>query len=407
MSTDKDAFGVQEFNIADEEDNDVRTQSTNGAGSPRDEFSAGELAVRTGTVKETRKALVGAAEAYVHMKALSLNANVAIQRCAQEQETERCRIAEEARTRRMERLADVAETLLVERHRTQREREAIRGKALREAIAVHTQMETRRIETRTGMANIFQWVLASFMGAVSATVVNQPVVRTSKKKVLIRQAGARQYVSALVLIAFVRHLWLNVSTRHLLIWADGFGPFLRGLLSNMLKKALRTILECQDARGQETTTATPPPPVSAAEDLQRFAEGKPLHGPDSAPDCWISHEGPDGRLFWHHTALGTAPWEHTDAVTTAAAKISEAGDEESTRKNSLGSAETEPWPGHFRALLANWGLSAYTRALEQNGYDAEVLKMLNTSEVEDMLQVIQCQPEDVETFQKALESWRA
>ena len=34
-----------------------------------------------------------------------------------------------------------------------------------------------------------------------------------------------------------------------------------------------------------------------------------LPPPEQAPDGWISRRGPGGRVFWHHKALGPAPWE--------------------------------------------------------------------------------------------------
>jgi hypothetical protein len=33
-----------------------------------------------------------------------------------------------------------------------------------------------------------------------------------------------------------------------------------------------------------------------------------VDGPDLDPDGWVSHQGPDGRIFWHHLALGPPPW---------------------------------------------------------------------------------------------------
>merc|ERR1712217_556145 len=38
-----------------------------------------------------------------------------------------------------------------------------------------------------------------------------------------------------------------------------------------------------------------------------------LPDPDLAPEGWISYKGPNGRVNWHHRSLGPAPWE-TDAA---------------------------------------------------------------------------------------------
>lgn len=40
----------------------------------------------------------------------------------------------------------------------------------------------------------------------------------------------------------------------------------------------------------------------------------PLKSPDLSPDGWVCRRGPKGRKYWHHTALGPAPWEE-DATT--------------------------------------------------------------------------------------------
>lgn len=43
--------------------------------------------------------------------------------------------------------------------------------------------------------------------------------------------------------------------------------------------------------------------------LMRRIEPQSLPPPEQSPDGWISRKGPGGRIFWHHKALGPAPWE--------------------------------------------------------------------------------------------------
>mmetsp|Transcript_18894 Transcript_18894/g.42643 ORF Transcript_18894/g.42643 Transcript_18894/m.42643 type:complete len:313 (+) Transcript_18894:39-977(+) len=43
--------------------------------------------------------------------------------------------------------------------------------------------------------------------------------------------------------------------------------------------------------------------------LLRRPEPPSLPAPEHAPDGWICRRGPGGRIFWHHKALGPAPWE--------------------------------------------------------------------------------------------------
>eukprot|EP00929_Paragymnodinium_shiwhaense_P103185 TRINITY_DN66508_c0_g1_i1.p1 TRINITY_DN66508_c0_g1~~TRINITY_DN66508_c0_g1_i1.p1 ORF type:complete len:431 (+),score=101.24 TRINITY_DN66508_c0_g1_i1:216-1508(+) len=61
-----------------------------------------------------------------------------------------------------------------------------------------------------------------------------------------------------------------------------------------------------------------PDEMREAEERARHRRGKvaavehALEGPDLAPDGWVSRKGPNGRLHWHHKALGPAPWEAED-----------------------------------------------------------------------------------------------
>merc|ERR1712176_1030470 len=38
-----------------------------------------------------------------------------------------------------------------------------------------------------------------------------------------------------------------------------------------------------------------------------------FHGPDLDPEGWVWHQGPGGRKFWHHLALGPVPWSTAEA----------------------------------------------------------------------------------------------
>lgn len=41
--------------------------------------------------------------------------------------------------------------------------------------------------------------------------------------------------------------------------------------------------------------------------------GWALPSPDEVPEGWVCHRGADGRTFWHHGALGPAPWDSSQA----------------------------------------------------------------------------------------------
>lgn len=52
--------------------------------------------------------------------------------------------------------------------------------------------------------------------------------------------------------------------------------------------------------------------LQAGDDMTSSRKGsrkpKIVNAPDQEPNAWVSHKGPDGRIFWHHLALGPPPW---------------------------------------------------------------------------------------------------
>ena len=57
----------------------------------------------------------------------------------------------------------------------------------------------------------------------------------------------------------------------------------------------------QDGQDRDTSLNLPT--------LLRRPEPPSLPAPEQSPDGWICRRGPGGRVFWHHKALGPAPWE--------------------------------------------------------------------------------------------------
>merc|ERR1712083_1195924 len=75
---------------------------------------------------------------------------------------------------------------------------------------------------------------------------------------------------------------------------------------------------------------------------------KSLPSPDLAPEGWVSRKGPNGRKYWHHMALGPAPWE------TAVAKDVDPGFPSPEEAPELWSSHQCPFTGrtfwHHEAL---------------------------------------------------------
>lgn len=62
--------------------------------------------------------------------------------------------------------------------------------------------------------------------------------------------------------------------------------------------------------GRQGQAAPPSPGLPRSDRATSFG---PIVSPNLPPDGWVSHKGPDGRAFWHHRALGPAPWEQGGA----------------------------------------------------------------------------------------------
>lgn len=93
-------------------------------------------------------------------------------------------------------------------------------------------------------------------------------------------------------------------------------------------KALPTKLPsagCKDFTSKKMTPSKPVKPIQGEADsgLAKWthcaspkevdlpsAQGhSALPEPDLEPEGWVSRQGPNGRTFWHHLALGPAPWQ--------------------------------------------------------------------------------------------------
>eukprot|EP00927_Polykrikos_kofoidii_P073939 TRINITY_DN69943_c0_g1_i1.p1 TRINITY_DN69943_c0_g1~~TRINITY_DN69943_c0_g1_i1.p1 ORF type:complete len:348 (+),score=40.14 TRINITY_DN69943_c0_g1_i1:62-1105(+) len=271
--------GPETFNIADDDPVEER--------EPRSYMS------RVLAANEARKLVETAAPVLEYMKSLQTKAQVDIKRQAEEHATERCRIVEEARTRQMEWLAGAAQAVVVEQHRT------LQAQVLRDAV-IARQNILARAKTHAGMLSLVKWMFASFVSGALGVTVSKGGMRSARGRTRLNhsKAGFSRSITILIAITFVRHIWLNADARKLLVWSSHFGPFLRCLLSMTLQGTLRPLLSARYASKNHRQDA-----------VERLVTNRPLLGPESAPDCWICRVGRNGQTFWHHTALGQAPWD--------------------------------------------------------------------------------------------------
>lgn len=115
----------------------------------------------------------------------------------------------------------------------------------------------------------------------------------------------------------------------------------------------------------------------ATERADGSAKGKSncIEGPDLAPEGWVCHCGPNGRTFWHHKALGPAPWEvvppnelpqEEDKENMQVAYGTNGKCEQMWRSGTCGPPESEacqppPALGRRSNGLADAGVSSYSR----------------------------------------------
>mmetsp|Transcript_1002 Transcript_1002/g.2012 ORF Transcript_1002/g.2012 Transcript_1002/m.2012 type:complete len:419 (-) Transcript_1002:125-1381(-) len=78
---------------------------------------------------------------------------------------------------------------------------------------------------------------------------------------------------------------------------------------NAPQKALKSRGDCPVSLEREADLPTLLSSRSAAPLWDVTAPQKPLKSPDLHPDGWVCRTGPRGRQYWHHLALGPAPWD--------------------------------------------------------------------------------------------------
>jgi len=79
-----------------------------------------------------------------------------------------------------------------------------------------------------------------------------------------------------------------------------------------LSRSMQIQLDQDELTLEEEGTNTPVAGKPAAGKRQQPQDSSGiLLSPDLAPEGWVCYEGPGGRKFWHHLALGPVPWQGT------------------------------------------------------------------------------------------------
>lgn len=229
---------------------------------------------RTASALASDKLAIALADMVVQAKSSMSQDALESHRCVQAEETIRCRLKEEARSRAVERIADVVQTRVVEEHRLRRHRLDLEAKAFLVEKETELRVKTHQCYTVLGLCSF------SLLSSVG------------------RSSKASAYFAGLLLVGFLRQLWSNTASRKVLVWADGLGPFLPNMIRSIMQGSLHLLAKDLNS-----------PMSQRLEAFRRLVAGRPLPGPEEMPHTWVSHTTKDGRVFWHNMALGPAPWE--------------------------------------------------------------------------------------------------
>lgn len=118
---------------------------------------------------------------------------------------------------------------------------------------------------------------------------------------------------------------------------------LASVLDSCLRLQLRPAISCScdaDAGGDTTLAGsrgyTAPWAEAEGDAAQLTGKPTPIKSPDLSPDGWVCREGPGGRMFWHHSALGPPPWERPFEEIGGQGQVQDATDQAALVRSMMG-----------------------------------------------------------------------
>ncbi|CAE7460743.1 PPD7 [Symbiodinium natans] len=284
------------------------------------------------------------AECLMRIKEIDGIAKVEQCRLSESGLTERSRIAEEARSQRYKHLVDVMQVSVKEGAETARQEISARAEVSKETVKGHVQIQEVQSRVQQSSSNFWQWVALTL---IFSTIL------TGRRRASLR-GGASRLLSWLpwLLLAVVGWRQTRATRLHLsqLMKTMRSLPLLR--LSSLFGGGAAS------AAAPVAAEVATPPPVSPP--------------PASEPSALESdRDSPKG------------------SATSTVLRSEQEGDA----------------PAALRRLLQPVGLDVYTERLLAEGYDTEALTMLEGTEREEMLKIIQCLPGHKVKFRKLL--WRS
>lgn len=299
------------------------------------------------------------AECLMRMKEIDGIAKVEQCRLSESGLTERSRIVEEARSQRYKHLVDVMQVSVKEDAETARQEISARAEVSKETVKGNVQIQESQAKAEKSSSNFWQWVALTLLGSS---------ILTGRRRGSFRRGAGR-------LLGWLP--WLLLA---LLGWRQTRATrfHLSQLMMLIRSPPLRRFLGLGSVFGggavpdtTESPTFTPASPLASAasERSAPSMPGRPLGQDVDAPTA-SERDSP---------IKGSAP--------------------------SVPGSEDGEAPGALRRFLKPAGLDVYTDRLIAGGYDFEALTMLEGTEREEMLRIVQCLPGHKVKFRKLL--WRS
>lgn len=341
------------------------------------------------------------------MKELDTTSSVERQRLAECGATERCRVMEEHRSRRLDRMAVVAEVSVVEGAQTERQVAVLQAEVAKEVVAASVKIEECREMARGAVRGPLAWSLLAACALSWAWALLPPwplgrgrrgrrgqgrtfgtgrllgvgIAAVGLRELVLRAQGAWPQPSEWPGLLAARALRALLGASG---WAAAAAPAAAGGSSSLPWMWLPWLL----LQGPKPSPAEPAPAAAAAgtdAGRVRLPAAQPPQGPEQAcePRPAPTPPAPSPRPAPPSASSGLA-----DADRGGGGGQSPPG----CRSSGLG------------PLLARWSLCEHEARLMALGYDAEVLAMMTGADVEEMMTEIDCKPGHRVKFRKLFES---
>mmetsp|Transcript_50417 Transcript_50417/g.130078 ORF Transcript_50417/g.130078 Transcript_50417/m.130078 type:complete len:358 (-) Transcript_50417:133-1206(-) len=310
-----------------------------------------DAASRVGVAAEKRRTAVEVANCFVRIKEIESFANVEQKRLGEFGATERCRISETERSKRFDRMAGVAEVSVKEGAQTQREAVKAWQHVSNHATTVYAHVAEAQL--RDSWLNFS--ALDKLVGACCMVTMlrSTRLARHWKRNLLVFLLSVwaikRAFTSCVVWLHDRMSNWSTMMTTMRMI---------RTIISTARSGGCSAVRSSRDSLALALASSPVPETISH----QEFPFGHAAS--TSAGRCWQGVSEPLPEQLPKDAASSADP---------------AASDEDEVQLS-------------LQDYLEPWGLSMYAQALEEGGFDVEVLPMQEAREREDMLRLIGCKP---------------